>query len=108
MTTDTLGFFTRSIADLELLSQVFKLADDMPIPSSPFSLQGSRIAFCKTSVWPKAGPGTIAAYAKAQEILKSNGALISELELPKEFEMLPEWHGKILAGEGRTSFLGSE
>ncbi|RDW65314.1 amidase signature (AS) enzyme-1 [Coleophoma crateriformis] len=107
MTTDTLGFFTRSVADLELLSQVFQLADDAPVPSSPFSLEGAKIAFCKTPVWAKAGPGTIAAYARSQDILKSKGALVSELELPKEFERLPEWHGKILAGEGRTSFLGN-
>lgn len=108
MTTDTLGFFTRSVADLELLGRVFQLADDAPIPSPAFSLKGAKIAFCKTPVWPIAGPGTVAAYAKAQEILKSEGAVICELELPKEFEMLPQWHGQILAGEGRTSFLGSK
>jgi amidase len=38
MTCDTLGLYARSVEDLELLSKVFQLADDEPIPSTPFPI----------------------------------------------------------------------
>lgn len=108
MTCDTLGLYARSVEDLELLSKVFQLADDEPVPETPFPLKGAKIAFCKTHVWPKAGPGTRAAWGKAQELLKQAGASTEEIELPEDFSKITEWHGNVLAGEGRTSFLGSE
>lgn len=108
MTCDTLGLYSRSVEDLELLASVFQLADDERIPSSPFSLKGAKIAFCKTHVWPKAGPGTKTAWDKAQKLLAEKGAVVEEISLPAEFERIKEWHGNVLSGEGRTSFLGSE
>jgi Asp-tRNA(Asn)/Glu-tRNA(Gln) amidotransferase A subunit family amidase len=108
MTCDTLGLYARSVEDLELLSKVFKLEDDEPVPAAPFPVKGAKVAFCKTHVWPKAGPGTKAAWEKAQELLKKAGANVEELELPAEFEKITEWHANVLAGEGRTSFLGSK
>jgi len=108
MTCDTLGLYARSAADLELLSAVFQLADDEPVSISPFKLKGAKIAFCKTHVWPKAGPGTIAAWEKAKELLREEGASVEEVELPQEFEKITAWHGDVLSGEGRTSFLGSK
>lgn len=108
MTCDTLGLYARSVADLQLLSAVFQLADDEPTSSSPLSLQGAKIAFCKTHVWPNAGPGTQEAFKKAQSLLSSQGANITEIDLPADFENISTWHANVLAGEGRTSFLGSE
>lgn len=107
MTCDTLGLYARSVEDLELLSQVFQLADDEPIPAEPFPIKGSKIAFCKTHVWAKAGPGTKAAWAKAQELLSAHGASVEEIDLPDDFGKIADWHEKVLAGEGRTSFLGN-
>ena len=106
MTCDTLGLYARSAEDLELLSKVFQLADDEPVPSSPFPFKSAKIAFLKTYVWPKAGPGTIAAWTKAQDILKKHGADVEEIDLPSDFENIKDWHANVLAGEGRTSFLG--
>ena len=106
MTCDTLGLYARSVEDLELLAKVFQLADDEPIPDTPFSLQGAKVAFCKSPVWKKAGPGTQKAFEKAQNILKNTNAIVEELELPTDFSNIHEWHGNVLAGEGRTSFLG--
>jgi Asp-tRNA(Asn)/Glu-tRNA(Gln) amidotransferase A subunit family amidase len=108
MTCDTLGLYARSVADLELLSSVFQLADDEPTPSNPFPISGSKIAFVKTHVWPKAGPGLEKAWEKAKTLLEAKGAKVEEVELPKEFERITKWHADVLAGEGRTSFLGSE
>lgn len=108
MTCDTLGLYARSVEDLELLSSVFQLADDDPVPSEPFSVKGAKIAFCKSPVWPKAGPGTIGAWEKAKELLTKQGASIEELDLPEDFSKIKQWHANVLAGEGRSSFLGSE
>lgn len=107
MTCDTLGLYGRSVEDLELLSNVFQLADDEAVPAEPFSLKGAKIAFCKTSVWPKAGPGTRSAWDQAKELLTKHGASVTEIELPDDFTNIKDWHMNILAGEGRTSFLGS-
>lgn len=106
MTCDTLGLYARSVEDLELLAKVFQLADDEPIPATPFSLQGAKVAFCKSPTWEKAGPGTQKAFEKAQELLKKSGATVKELELPADFKKIKEWHANVLAGEGRSSFLG--
>lgn len=108
MTCDTLGLYARSVADLELLSSVFQLADDEPVPSTPFTISDSKIAFVKTHVWPKAGPGLEKSWEKAKTLLEANGAKVEEVELPKEFGGITKWHADVLAGEGRTSFLGSE
>ena len=108
MTCDTLGLYARSIEDLELLTSAFQLADDEPISSEPFKLKGANVAFCKTHVWPKAGPGTQSAFEKGQAILEKHGAHVEEIELPSDFSNLEEWHANVIAGEGRTSFLGSE
>jgi Asp-tRNA(Asn)/Glu-tRNA(Gln) amidotransferase A subunit family amidase len=95
------------VADLQLLAKVFQLADDVPIPTSPFAIKGAKIAFCKTANWRKAGPGTGAAWEKAKAILKKQGAKVEEIELPEDFTKIKDWHANVLAGEGRTSFLGS-
>lgn len=108
LTLDTLGLYARSIADLQLLSNVFRLADDTPIPPSPFQIPGAKIAFTKTHIWPKAGPGLKAAWEKAKALLESKGAVVEELEMPEEFGNITEWHDRVCKGEGRSSFLGSK
>jgi Asp-tRNA(Asn)/Glu-tRNA(Gln) amidotransferase A subunit family amidase len=106
MTCDTLGLYARSVADLELLSSVFQLADDEPVAATPFQIKGSKIAFVKTHVWPKAGPGTKDAWEKAKSLLEKDGASVEEIDLPSEFSKITDWHHAVLSGEGRTSFLG--
>ena len=108
MTCDTLGLYARSVTDLEVLFSIFQLCDDEPLPSIPFSISGAKIAFMKTHVWPKAGPGLEKAWVKAKGLLKAKGAQVEEIELPEEFEKISRWHADVLVGEGRTSFLGSE
>ncbi|KAH8601239.1 amidase signature domain-containing protein [Bisporella sp. PMI_857] len=107
MTCDTLGLYARSSEDLELLASVFQLVDDEPVSTSPFGLKTAKIAFCKTHVWPKAGLGTKAAWAKAQDLLKEQGACVEDIDLPKDFDNITKWHANVLAGEGRASFLGN-
>lgn len=105
-TCDTIGFFARSVADLELLATAYRIEDCAPVAETPFELKGAKIAFCETSVWDKAEKGTIDAFAKAKELLRARGAEVVDLELPAVFEQVPELARTIHAGEGRSSFLG--
>jgi Asp-tRNA(Asn)/Glu-tRNA(Gln) amidotransferase A subunit family amidase len=106
MTCDTLGLYARSVEDLELLAEVFQLADDEPVPEKPFELKGAKIGFCKSPAWAKAGPGTQKAFEWASELLIADGVTVEDLNLPEDFSQIKEWHANVLAGEGRTSFLG--
>ncbi|KAJ0382728.1 hypothetical protein COL922a_011956 [Colletotrichum nupharicola] len=101
---DTLGLFARCVEDLQLLADVFALADD-EAPTETFNVKGAKIAFLKTMVWPHVGPGTEAALAKAVELLKAHGAEVQEIEFAAELEGLPEWHARVLHSEGRVNFL---
>lgn len=100
---DTLGLYTRSIADLELLADLFALNDD--VPPAPFTIKGAQFALCKTVVWPQVGNGTAAAMEKAKQLLEAHGAQVDEVQLPEKLYDLPSWHATILAADGRTAFL---
>ncbi|KAF5387488.1 hypothetical protein D9757_006552 [Collybiopsis confluens] len=101
---DTVGFFARSVQDLQLLLDVFGLQDD-ELPE-PFSVQGAKFAVCKTEVWPEAGPGTVKAMDSAVELLRAAGAEVVDLELPESFDGMQELHARLLQGDGRAAFLG--
>ncbi|KAJ0139109.1 Glutamyl-tRNA(Gln) amidotransferase subunit A, partial [Colletotrichum tanaceti] len=111
---DTLGFFARTVEDLQLMADVFELQDDDdeddydddgPIPQTGFSVKGARFALLKTMVWPQAGPGTQSAMAKAAELLRAHGAEVEETELAADLQALPEWHATVLHSDGRPTFL---
>lgn len=101
---DTLGFYARTVADLELLADTFAIFDDVP-PPADFSVKGAKFAMLKTVVWPKVGRGTAAALEKAVALLRAHGAEVEEIDLPERFNDLPAWHATVLASEGRTAFL---
>lgn len=102
---DTLGLYARSSADLELLADLFKLADDQSAPTD-FQLKGARIAICRTHVWPKAEVGTKSALQQAVQLLVEAGANVEDVETPDGFEALSGFHRKMMHGEGRAAFLG--
>ncbi|OLN91613.1 Glutamyl-tRNA(Gln) amidotransferase subunit A 1 [Colletotrichum chlorophyti] len=101
---DTLGFFARSVEDLQLMADVFDLKDDEP-PNDAFAVKGARFALLKTMVWPQAGPGTQSAMAKAAELLKAHGAEVEEIGFDPELDGLPDWHWTVLHSDGRPTFL---
>ncbi|GIZ43979.1 hypothetical protein CKM354_000718800 [Cercospora kikuchii] len=103
---DTLGWYARSIEDLTLLATIFGLKDDeIPRPLSNNGVSGLKLAFCKTMVWNHAGSGTRSAFSTARSLLSSSGATITDLELPPEFQSLPQLHTIMLFSDGRVSFL---
>ncbi|KAH7173946.1 amidase signature domain-containing protein [Fusarium flagelliforme] len=101
---DTLGFYARSVEDLDLLADVFALEDDEP-PNPNFRLQGARIAICKTMVWSQAGYGLVDAMIRAIELLREQGAIVDEIEFPDSLQDLPNWYNIIFNSDGRTAFL---
>ncbi|KAK9418852.1 putative Amidase domain-containing protein [Seiridium unicorne] len=101
---DTLGLYARSVEDLQLLADVFSLEDDEPV-AEQFDVKGAKFALLKTTTWPQAGPGTIAAMELGAKLLRDHGAEVEEIELPPEFNDAPDFHRILLHSEGRVSFL---
>jgi amidase len=101
LTCDTLGLYAREIGDLQLLADVFDL-DPSPEPQS---LEGLRIALCRTPVWEATEPSMRDAMARGATYLRGQGAQVVELELPSIFNDLHAAHTIILAREGRSAFL---
>lgn len=100
-TVDTIGFFSRSVSDFEILADVFALHDD---EESKFEdIKGSKFAVHRTSKWDLAGEGTIAAMDKAVELLKVHGAEVEELDLGPDFDQVIDWHLTLVRLEGATS-----
>jgi Asp-tRNA(Asn)/Glu-tRNA(Gln) amidotransferase A subunit family amidase len=103
VTLDTLGWYGRSVADLALLCDVFAIEDD-EVPT-PFSLPGARIALCRSPVWEHAEPASRDALAAAAGMLRSAGAEIVELELPRSFDKIAAAQETVMRGEGKAAFL---
>ncbi|KAF5638933.1 amidase [Fusarium sp. NRRL 25303] len=98
---DTIGFFSRSVSDFEILADVFALHDD---EESTFEdIEGSKFGVYRTSKWNLAGQGTIAAMDKAVELLKAHGAEVEELDLGPDFDQVIDWHLTLVRLEGATS-----
>ncbi|PNY22476.1 Glutamyl-tRNA(Gln) amidotransferase subunit A, partial [Tolypocladium capitatum] len=102
---DTVGFFARSVDDLDLLAKLFRLDFDYTRPRKPFTIKGARVALVKTHVWDHATPGTQAAWEKARSLLAKAGAVLEDVELPDSFRKCHDWREVIAAGEARSAFL---
>jgi Asp-tRNA(Asn)/Glu-tRNA(Gln) amidotransferase A subunit family amidase len=99
---DTVGWHTRSIADLTLLYQLFDAeAGDMPA----FTVRGARIGLCRSPAWPDAEAATRQVFEQAATALRAAGATIVELDLPAQFAGLLPAQNLIMRTEGRASFL---
>jgi len=79
---DTIGLIARSIDDIELISTVLELRP----ASTPQTLdRPPRIGLCRTPMWDKAQPETVAAIEDAAARLAKAGATVREVALPYEF-----------------------
>ncbi len=82
---DTIGLLARSLDDIELVSAVLELRK----PAAPVALdRAPRIGFCRTPMWEKAQPETVAAIEDAAARLGKAGAQVREIALPEEFSGL--------------------
>ncbi|KAL4746365.1 hypothetical protein BDW72DRAFT_207420 [Aspergillus terricola var. indicus] len=104
LTLDTLGIFARGVGDLKLVAGVLGIKDDQE-PKRVQSLKEARFGLVKGPVWGLAGQGTIDAMERARSLLQAHGAIVEDVDLPPEFDNMPDWHAKIMAADGRTTFL---
>lgn len=102
LTYDTFGFFSRTVGDLALMADAMWIKDD----ESPkdISLSGARFAVIKSMMWPSAEQSTRDALEGGANILKSEGAVVDEVELPADFDQLPEWYNVVLDIEAGKTF----
>jgi amidase len=101
---DTIGLIARSIDDIELLSTVLELRPAPTLPSPTQRVEDARerayagggkkggaldrpprIGLCRTPIWDKAQPETVAAIEDAAARLAKAGAELREVVLPFEF-----------------------
>ncbi len=100
---DTLGWYGRSVEDLMLLADVYRLRPDGR--TAPTSLKGAKIGICRSPVWEQALPETHKALKDACAMLEAEGAELSDAELPGDCAGLTEAHRIIMQAEMRVSFL---
>jgi Asp-tRNA(Asn)/Glu-tRNA(Gln) amidotransferase A subunit family amidase len=100
---DTIGWYGRSVADLELVARAFRLRDLAAQP--PVTLRGLRVAMCRPPYWSHAEPSAQQALVTAAERLQEAGAAVDELELPPRFGGLDGAQRTIARGEGGAAFL---
>lgn len=105
-TLDTMGWYARSVEDLQLLARVFGISDE-PEPEAP-AAESLHIGVCRTPYWQSSLPETRAALAEAGRRLSDAGAIVTELELGPDFSDLNEHRQTVMWAEGRVSFLELE
>ncbi|KAL2829307.1 amidase signature domain-containing protein [Aspergillus pseudoustus] len=106
---DTIGFYSRSVADLQLLATVFQLEDDKTPEEEgeepDFRLTGAKFAAVKTAAWPTICKSSIAAFEKGIALLRAHGATVELVDLPTEFDSVLKLHDIEMYSSGRVSFL---
>ncbi len=94
---DTVGVMARSVADCALFAGAVSGRDlgdpDTRAPSSP------RIGLCRTPVWDRAEPETVALFEGIAGPLARAGAEVRDFALPSEFDALEAAHAVIMNHE---------
>jgi Asp-tRNA(Asn)/Glu-tRNA(Gln) amidotransferase A subunit family amidase len=98
---DTLGLFARSIEDIALYRDILLDGEHQPVPNA---VAPPRIGFCRTHLWSLLEPSTRELFENAARKLVAAGAAVSDVELPKEFEALPDAHQRISSFEFARNF----
>jgi Asp-tRNA(Asn)/Glu-tRNA(Gln) amidotransferase A subunit family amidase len=99
---DTVGWFSRSVADLALMAESLGVGRQAWQPLD--SIKGLRIALCRTPMWDQAEPESQEAIEKAAKLLNEKGAKVENLNLPEPFDRMNEYQDTVMQGEGRAAF----
>ena len=83
---DTIGLFTREVADLPILLRVL-CAHHAARRAPPLP---PRVGLCRTELWPLAAPESRLAVEHAASELARQGAMVTEVTLPAELGGLEE------------------
>jgi amidase len=105
MNVETLGFFARSVEDLQLVTDMFALQDnEVPVEKPSEAL----FAMMETLLWHLAESGTRNAMIEAASILTLHGVKVDEVSFPSDYsdgKVLKRMVSLIADGEARTAFL---
>ncbi|MCX5494475.1 amidase [Kaistia dalseonensis] len=102
VTFDTIGWYARSVEDLDLLAEVYGIVDDAPPRTGP--LAGRRIGYCLPFPDATSADSREAVLAAVRH-MRAEGAEVVEIALPSVFATLNDVHRVILFSEGRSAFL---
>lgn len=103
-TLDTIGWYGRSVEDLVVVAEAFRLRGMDARPS--VALSGLKIGLARTVNWELCEPSARDALAQAGRRLSNAGAAVFDLVLPAVFDKVPKAQDVIMLGEGMAHFLG--
>jgi amidase len=98
---DTLGLIARSVEDIALFRDVLLDIEPEPVAAD---IPAPRIGFCRTPLWTLLEPSTQDLFEGAARSLARAGAKVSDVELPREFDDLPDAHRLISGFEFSRNF----
>jgi Asp-tRNA(Asn)/Glu-tRNA(Gln) amidotransferase A subunit family amidase len=101
MTLDTIGWYGRSVEDLAMVAEAFRIPRD-PVA---VAVKGLRVGVCRSPVWREIEPAGSEALSTAARRLADAGAIVEEIDLPEPFNRLHDAHTTIVSTEGGVSFL---
>jgi len=99
---DTVGWFGRSVDDLDLMAQAYRMHGAGQTLSE---LPRVTVGLCRSPVWSSIEPAGERALATAAQRLRNAGVTVVEFELPPPFDGIRQAHDAILRGEGRAAFM---
>jgi Asp-tRNA(Asn)/Glu-tRNA(Gln) amidotransferase A subunit family amidase len=102
-TLDTIGWYGRSVADLQLVGGAFRIPG--MDSTKPVELKGLKVGLCRTHNWSFADTAARAAFFEAGRRLEAAGAIVTELTLPAKFDRMNEAQNIVMRAEGRAAFL---
>lgn len=103
ITLDTIGWYGRSVADLGLVAEAFRLPGLGA--QAPVSVRGLKVGLCRSPVWDRIEPGGVQALETAGKRLEAAGAIVEPLDLPPAFGGMAAARDLIGAHEGSAAFL---
>lgn len=102
LSLDTVGWFGRSVEDLLLVADAFRLPG---LAQPATTVRGLRVGLCRSPVWDRIEPAGTAALEHAARRLEAAGAIVEPLELPSAFAGLTAARDTIGQYEGSAAFL---
>ncbi len=100
---DTIGWYGRSVADLELIASALQICDEDA--DATLALRGLKVGLYRGPHWDKVDVSGRAALESVATALSREGAEVYDLELPADFAALPAAQQVVIRQEGRRSFL---
>ncbi|MBI3918577.1 MAG: amidase [Betaproteobacteria bacterium] len=98
---DTLGLLARSVEDIALYRDVLLGIEPVPVAAD---VPAPRVGFCRTHLWSLLESSTQQLFENAARKLADAGAKVSNVELPKNFEGIPDAHRLISGFEFSRNF----